>query len=79
VIEGYAVLQPRVTPSLPTGREGSLFQRVFSSASGIDPYAPAVSDVYQDLFGEDLTLAEASTTWTSLKLLLKDGFPTARC
>src|SRR5207253_1082938 len=36
----------------PVGREGSLFQRVFSSASGIDPYASAVSDVYQDLFGE---------------------------
>ena len=52
VIEGYAVLQPRVTPSLPTGREGSLFQRIFSSVSGIDPYASAVSDVYQDLFGE---------------------------
>ena len=28
VVEGYAVLQPRVTPSLPIGREGSLFQRV---------------------------------------------------
>ena len=52
VVEGYAVLQPRVTPSLPTGREGSLFQRIFSSVSGIDPYASAVSDVYQDLFGE---------------------------
>jgi cyclic beta-1,2-glucan synthetase len=52
VIEGYAVLQPRVTPSLPTGREGSLFQRVFSSPGGMDPYAFAVSDVYQDLFGE---------------------------
>ena len=52
VVEGYAVLQPRVTPSLPVGREGSLFQRVFSGMSGIDPYAAAVSDVYQDLFGE---------------------------
>jgi cyclic beta-1,2-glucan synthetase len=52
VVEGYAVLQPRVTPSLPIGREGSIFQRVFSSASGIDPYAAAVSDVYQDLLGE---------------------------
>ncbi len=52
VVEGYAVLQPRVAPSLPVGREGSAFQRVFSSASGIDPYASAVSDVYQDLFGE---------------------------
>ncbi len=52
VVEGYAILQPRVTPALPVGREGSLFLRVFSSASGIDPYAAAVSDVYQDLFGE---------------------------
>ncbi|HEV7432478.1 MAG TPA: protein ndvB, partial [Steroidobacteraceae bacterium] len=52
VIEGYAVLQPRVTASLPVGREGSLFQRVFSSMSGIDAYGAAVSDVYQDLFGE---------------------------
>jgi len=52
VVEGYAVLQPRVTPSLPVGHEGSLFQRIFSSVSGIDPYAAAVSDVYQDLFGE---------------------------
>src|SRR6202030_740819 len=52
VREGYAVLQPRVAPSLPVGREGSPFQRVFSSASGIDPYSAAVSDVYQDLFSE---------------------------
>ena len=52
VVEGYAVLQPRVTPSLPTGDGGSMFQRIFSSESGIDPYSSAVSDVYQDLFGE---------------------------
>src|SRR6185295_1479402 len=52
VVEGYAVLQPRVTPSLPVGREGSPFQRIFSSMNGIDPYAAAISDVYQDLFGE---------------------------
>ena len=52
VVEGHAVLQPRVTPSLPTGRGSSLFQRIFSSMDGIDPYAAAVSDVYQDLFGE---------------------------
>ena len=52
VVEGYAVLQPRVTPSQPIGTEGSVFQRIFSSLSGIDPYALAVSDVYQDLFGE---------------------------
>ena len=51
VVEGYAVLQPRVTPPLP-GSDGSWFQRVSSGPAGIDPYAAAVSDVYQDLWGE---------------------------
>ncbi|WP_265520030.1 GH36-type glycosyl hydrolase domain-containing protein [Nitratireductor luteus] len=52
VVDGYGILQPRVTPSLPVGREGSFYQRVFSAPGGIDPYASAASDVYQDLFGE---------------------------
>ncbi len=52
VTEGYGILQPRVTPSLPMRGEGSLFQQAFSSPGGIDPYAAAVSDVYQDLLGE---------------------------
>ncbi len=52
VVEGYGVVQPRITPSLPTDGEGSCFQKTFSGPSGIDPYASAVSDVYQDLFQE---------------------------
>src|SRR6185436_12522780 len=32
--------------------EGSMFQRAFSGPNGLDPYAFAVSDVYQDLFEE---------------------------
>jgi len=52
VTGGYAILQPRVTASLTTGDEASFFQRVFSSNRGMDPYVFAVSDVYQDVFGE---------------------------
>ena len=52
VVEGYGILQPRVTLALPYGSEGSWFQRVFSGARGMDPYAMPVSDAYQDLFGE---------------------------
>ncbi len=51
VIDGYAILQPRVTPPLP-GRAGSLYQQLVSGSPGIDPYASAISDVYQDIFGE---------------------------
>ena len=52
VVAGYGVLQPRVTPMMPADRQGSLFQRIFAGPAGVDPYAAAVSDVYQDLFGE---------------------------
>lgn len=52
VVEGYALMQPRVTPSLTTGKEASVFQRVFSVGRGLDPYVFAVSDVYQDLVAE---------------------------
>ncbi|RBM08883.1 GH36-type glycosyl hydrolase domain-containing protein [Novacetimonas cocois] len=52
VDEGYAIMQPRVTPALPVGHKNTLFQRAFSSASGIDAYSAAVSDLYQDMFGE---------------------------
>jgi cyclic beta-1,2-glucan synthetase len=50
VVQGHGILQPRVTPSLPIGAQGSLFERVFSGPNGLDPYALAVSDIYQDLF-----------------------------
>jgi cyclic beta-1,2-glucan synthetase len=52
VVEGYAVLQPRITPFLPTGPASTIYQRIVSGPGGVDPYAAAVSDVYQDLFGE---------------------------
>ncbi len=52
VVEGYAIMQPRVMPTLPTTHEGSIYQKLFSGPSGIDAYVSAVSDVYQDLFRE---------------------------
>ena len=52
VTQGYGVLQPRITSTLPAERDASTFQRIFSGSAGIDPYAFAVSDVYQDLFRE---------------------------
>ncbi|MEO8273125.1 MAG: glucoamylase family protein, partial [Chloroflexota bacterium] len=52
VTRGYGILQPRITPTLPAERDASPFQRISSGPAGIDPYASAISDVYQDLFGE---------------------------
>ena len=51
VVEGYGILQPRVSISLEAANR-SQFSRIFGSEPGIDPYTRAVSDVYQDLFHE---------------------------
>ena len=47
----YTIIQPRVSPTLPS-TSVSTFSRLFADAVGIDPYTQAVSDVYQDLSGE---------------------------
>jgi len=53
VIAGYTVLQPRVEIR-PTSVGRSPFARLFSGDVGLDLYTHAVSDVYQDLFGEGI-------------------------
>ncbi|MBK8616680.1 MAG: cellobiose phosphorylase [Anaerolineales bacterium] len=51
VVAGYTVLQPRVAIK-PTSANRSIFSQIFAGNSGFDLYSFAVSDVYQDLFGE---------------------------
>jgi cyclic beta-1,2-glucan synthetase len=51
VTRGYGILQPRVGVSLPSARR-SRFAAIQSGHPGVDPYTTAVSDVYQDLYGE---------------------------
>ncbi len=75
IIDGYAVLQPRVTPSLPVGCEGSLFQRVFSSMTGIDAYDVAVSDIYQDLFGNGSYAGKGIYDLDAFEQVLADRVP----
>ncbi|MDQ3216187.1 MAG: cyclic beta 1-2 glucan synthetase, partial [Pseudomonadota bacterium] len=51
VTRGYGILQPRVGISM-SGQRRSAYANLYGSEPGIDPYTRAVSDVYQDLFGE---------------------------
>src|SRR6202007_808407 len=50
-IRGYTIIQPRVSITLPSAT-ASRFARLFTDARGSDPYCQAVSDLYQDAFGE---------------------------
>ncbi|MEX1257088.1 MAG: glucoamylase family protein [Gemmatimonadota bacterium] len=49
VLRGYSVLQPRIE-ILPDAEGGTLFSRVSGGIQGLDLYAHAAFDVYQDLF-----------------------------
>jgi cyclic beta-1,2-glucan synthetase len=51
VISGYTVLQPRMEIH-PRNVNHSWFTRIFAGDTGLDLYSRAVSDAYQDLFGE---------------------------
>ncbi|MBK6459169.1 MAG: carbohydrate-binding protein [Gemmatimonadetes bacterium] len=51
VVRGYGILQPRVGVALPSAHR-TRFAAIASGHPGVDPYSTAVSDVYQDLYGE---------------------------
>ena len=51
VTAGYGILQPRVGVSVASASR-SRFASLYSGETGFDIYTRAVSDVYQDLFGE---------------------------
>ncbi|HKP14410.1 MAG TPA: glucoamylase family protein, partial [Gemmatimonadaceae bacterium] len=51
VVRGYGILQPRVGVALPSAYR-SRFAAIHSGHPGVDPYTTAVSDLYQDLYGE---------------------------
>ncbi len=53
VKEGYGLLQPRISVDILSAN-ASLFARVFAGQGGIDVYTNAISDIYQDYFGEGI-------------------------
>jgi cyclic beta-1,2-glucan synthetase len=77
IIEGYGILQPRVGVSLP-GTNRSRYARMCGSEPGIDPYTRAVSDVYQDLFGEGSFIGKGIYDVDAFERALKGRFPENR-
>ena len=77
VCEGYGILQPRVAASLP-GANRSRYARMCGSDPGIDPYTRAVSDVYQDLFGEGSFIGKGIYEVDAFERATGDRFPENR-
>jgi cyclic beta-1,2-glucan synthetase len=51
VTGGYGLIQPRVGMTLPSAT-ATLYATLHTGPTGLDPYAGAISDTYQDVFGE---------------------------
>ena len=77
VVDGYTVLQPRAQVR-PSVANQSLFTRVYSGDSVIDLYTRAVSDVYQDLFGEGNYVGKGIYDVDAFQKSLKDRIPENR-
>ncbi len=77
VTQGYGILQPRVSLSL-SGDKRSRYSALFGSETGIDPYTRAVSDVYQDLFGEGSFIGKGIYDVDTFERTLENRFPENR-
>ena len=53
VTKGYGIIQPRVGINLDITYK-TLFTQIFAGSGGIDSYTNAISDLYQDNFGEGI-------------------------
>ncbi|SDH75764.1 GH36-type glycosyl hydrolase domain-containing protein [Nitrosomonas sp. Nm132] len=74
VHEGYGILQPRVSVSLE-GTNRSRYARLHGGEAGIDPYTRAISDVYQDVFGEGSFIGKGIYEIDMFERALNGRFP----
>ena len=74
VLEGYTILQPRVTIELQSASK-TWFTRLFAGEPGIDPYTREISDVYQDIFEEGSFVGKGIFDVDTFIATLKDRFP----
>ena len=74
VIEGYGILQPRVDTSIKSAGRSRLAS-LLSGDTSFDIYTRAVSDVYQDLFGEGIFTGKGIYEIETFQKVLADRFP----
>jgi hypothetical protein len=74
VIEGFGILQPRVGISVRSAAQSRLAS-IYSGQTGFDIYTHAVSDVYQDLYGEGTFSGKGLYEVRTLHQVLDHRFP----
>lgn len=74
VKEGYGLLQPRISVDIISAN-ASKFARIFAGQGGIDIYTNAVSDVYQDYFGEGIFTGKGIYDLAVFQGILRNAIP----
>lgn len=77
VIDGYAIIQPRIAISLH-GATRSAYTRLHENDSGIDPYTRVTSDIYQDVFNEGSFIGKGIYDVDAFDKALDKRFPDNR-
>ena len=74
VVAGYGILQPRIGVSVRSASSSRL-ANIYSGQTGLDLYTRAVSDVYQDLYGEGIFTGKGICEVDALLQVLDHRFP----
>lgn len=74
VRRGYGILQPRIGISIQSASRSRLAS-LYSGQTGFDIYTRAVSDVYQDLFGEGIFTGKGIYDVDAFRATLEHRFP----
>ncbi len=74
VVEGYGLLQPRIGVSTQSAAR-SRMAALYSGQTGFDIYTRAVSDAYQDLFGEGIFTGKGIYEVDVMRAVLEHRFP----
>ena len=74
VTEGYGILQPRIGVSVRSASRSRL-AAIYSGQSGFDIYTRAISDAYQDLYGEGIFTGKGIYEVATLHAVLNHRFP----
>lgn len=74
VVEGYGIMQPRVGINLEESKQ-STFSEIFAGNGGVDSYTNAISDTYQDNFGEGIYTGKGIYDLKTFYRVMKDRIP----
>ncbi len=71
---GYGILQPSVETTWESAGK-TPFSHLFSGHTGVDPYTTAVSNAYQDLFGEGIFIGKGIYDVDAFEQATRGSFP----